>query len=377
MKTISRLRYFIYLSILIVGCTTGKNALQKGDYDASVVKAVNRLQNSPQNKEAKQVLTSAYQLSLAQHLRNIDEAKMSSDVLRWESVVRDYEQINALSNEINSCPSCLTVVPNPQKFISELNDSKFKAASVRYALGVQLLNEGNKLSARKAYQNFERTQQLYADYKDTKQKIEDAYWAAVLKVVVQPVRINREYYQLGNEYFQQKVSDWMNNYQYNKFVIFYDEQQANEQKIVPDQIMRLRFDDFVVGETYVKERVEKLKKDSVKISERRGEQPVYGTVKATLSIFDKKVTSSGLLDMTVIDYATNKIVRQRKLTGTYIWEDQWASYKGDERALSKHQLAISKKKELMPPAPGALFVELTKPIYSQLVSEISSFYNNY
>ncbi|HTM98380.1 MAG TPA: hypothetical protein VL088_06550, partial [Pedobacter sp.] len=61
----------------------------------------------------------------------------------------------------------------------------------------------------------------------------------------------------------------------------------------------------------------------------------------------------------------------------YIWEDQWASYKGDERALSKHQLAISKKKELMPPAPGALFVELTKPIYSQLVSEISSFYNNY
>ncbi|MES2651013.1 MAG: hypothetical protein V4663_04700 [Bacteroidota bacterium] len=377
MKPNSRLRYFIYLSILIVGCTTGKNALQKGDYDASVSKAVNRLQNAPQNKEAIQVLASAYELSLTQHLRNIEEAKISSDVLRWESIIYDYQQLNQLSNEINSAPAALAVVPNPKKFVAELNESKFKAAEVRYALGVKLLNEGNKISARKAYQNFEKVQYLYANYKDTKQKMDEAYWAAVVKVVVQPVRVNSSYYQLSNQYFQQKVSEWMSAYQHNKFVLFYDEEQAYKQKIVPDQLMRLQFDDFVVGQTYVKERVEKLKKDSVKIGEGRGNIPVYGTVKATLSIFDKKIASSGLLDMTVIDYNSNKVIRQRKLAGTYVWEDQWASYKGDDRALSKYQLAMSNRKEMLPPAPAALFVELTKPIYSQLVSEISSFYDNY
>jgi hypothetical protein len=377
METISRLRYFIYLSILIVGCTTGKNALQKGNYDASVSKAVNRLQNAPQNKEAIQVLASAYELSLAQHLRNIEEAKMSSDVLRWESIIADYQQLNQLSNEINSSPAALAVVRNPRKFVAELNESKFKAAEVRYTLGVNLLNQGDKVSARKAYQNFEKAQYLYANYKDTKQKMDEAYWAAVLKVVVQPVRVNSNYYQLSNQYFQQKVSEWMNAYQHNKFVLFYDEAQAYKQKIVPDQLMRLQFDDFVVGQTYVKERVEKLKRDSVKIGETKKHEPIYTTVKATLSIFDKKVASSGLLDMTVIDYASNTVIRQRKLTGTYVWEDQWASYKGDDRALTNQQLAISKKKEIMPPAPSALFVELTKPIYSQLVNEISSFYNAY
>ncbi|MEJ5993684.1 hypothetical protein WG904_04560 [Pedobacter sp. Du54] len=377
MKTISRLRYFIYLSILIVGCTTGKNALQKGDYDASVTKAVNRLQNAPQNKEAMQVLASAYKLSVAQHLRNIDEAKISSDVLRWESIISDYQQLNQLSNEIISSPAALAVVGNPRKFVAELNESKFKAAEVRYALGVNLLNEGDKVSARKAYENFERVNYLYPNYRDTKQKLDEAYWAAVVKVVVQPVRVNSKDYQLSNQYFQQKVSEWMSAYQHNKFVLFYDEAQAYKQKIVPDQLMRLQFDDFVVGQTYVKERVEKLKKDSVKIGETRAGEPVYATVKATLSIFDKKIASSGLLDMTVIDYASNKVIRQRKLAGSYVWEDQWASYKGDERALTKQQIAISKKKEILPPAPSALFVELTKPIYSQLVSEISSFYNGY
>jgi hypothetical protein len=377
MKTISRLRYFIYLSILLVGCTTGKNALQKGDYDASVTKAVNRLQNSPQNKEAIQVLTSAYQFSLNNHLRRIDEAKIAADLLRWETIIYEYQQLNQLSDEINRCPSCLNVVPNPQKFVAELADSKYKAAEVRYAMGMNLLNEGGKLNARKAYTNFERAKYFNPNYKDVQHQIDEAYWAAVTKVVVQPVSINSSYYELSNQYFQQKVNEFISNYQRNKFVLFYDEQQAAKQKIVPDQIMKLRFDDFVVGQTYVKERVEKLKKDSVIIGETRANGLVYGTVKATYSIFNKKVASSGLLDLAVIDWNSKKIIRQKKLVGTYVWEDQWASYKGDDRALTKQQLAMSKKREILPPAPATLFVEFTKPIYAQLVDEISSFYNNY
>ena len=39
MKALSRLRYFLYISIIFFGCSTGKNALQKGDYDAAVSKA--------------------------------------------------------------------------------------------------------------------------------------------------------------------------------------------------------------------------------------------------------------------------------------------------------------------------------------------------
>ncbi|RZK39933.1 MAG: hypothetical protein EOO90_16850 [Pedobacter sp.] len=377
MKTNSRLRYFIYLSILFVGCTTGKNALQKGDYDASVLKAVDRLQSSPQNKEALQVLVSAYEMSKTQHLRRIEEAKMSVDPLRWESVIYEYEQLNRLSSEINGCPSCLTVVPVPQRFVKELSDSKIKAAENRYNLGVDLLAQGGKNNARRAYYDFEKAQYLVPQFKDVKEKLNDAYWAAVVKVVVQPVRVNSNYYELSNQYFQQKVSEWMGAYQQNKFVLFYDEAQASKQRITPDQIMRLQFDDFVVGQTYVKERVEKLKRDSVKIGETRNSGPVYGTVKATLSVFDKKISSSGLLDMSVFDYQTNKILRQRKLSGTYIWEDQWASFKGDERALSKQQLAISKRKEVIPPPPSALFVEFTKPIYGQLVQEIDNFYNRY
>lgn len=378
MKNISRLRYFIYLSLIFIGgCTTGKNALQKGDYDASVLKAVSRLQNAPKNSEALSVLQTAYGFALQDHLRKIDENKLSNDLYRWETVMYNYQKINQLAEEINSCPACLTVVPNPSKYIKELDESKYNAATARYNSGIQYLNANNRQSAKKAYYEFEKVQNLQANYKDVKTKMDDAYWMAVTRVVVQPIFVNSRLYKLSGDYFQQQIDEFMGNYSRNKFVIFYSEQQATKQKIVPDQVLSLNFDDFIVGQTYVKERVEKLKRDSVVIGETRERKPIYGTVKATLSIFEKNISSSGLLDMTISDWQSKKIVRQQKFPGTYVWVDSWASYKGDDRALTKQQLAMTRRREVVPPPPDALFLEFTKPIYSDLVNAISYYYNNY
>ncbi|GGH13687.1 hypothetical protein [Pedobacter zeae] len=378
MKNISRLRYFIYLSLLIIGgCTTGKKALQKGDYDASVEKSVSRLQNSPKNSEAMEVLKTAYDLALKDHLRKIDEAKMSNDLFRWESIMYDYQKINQLADEINSCPACLAIVPNPSKYITELAESKYNAAGARYNSGLGYLREKTRQTAKKAYYEFEKTLNLQPNYKDAKAKMEDAYWAAVTRVVVQPIIVNSSLYKLSADYFQQQIDQYIAKYTRNRFVIFYSEEQATNQKIVPDQVLSLNFDDFVVGQTYVKERVEKLKRDSVVIGETRTKRPVYGTVKATLSIFEKNISSSGLLDMSITDWKTRKLLRQQKFPGTYIWCDSWASFQGDERALSKEQLIMTRRKETLPPPPSALFLEFTKPIYNQLVDDIGYYYANY
>ncbi len=378
MKNVSRLRYFIYLSLITLGgCTTGKKALQKGDYDNSVAKAVGRLQNSPKNTEAIQVLKTAYQLALQDHLRKIDEAKLSNDLFRWETIMYDYQKINQLADDINTCPACLVVVPSPTKYTKELADSRYNAAAARYNSGMTYLSERNRLAAKKAYYEFEKVQNLQPNYKDVKAKLDDAFWAAVTRVVVQPIIVNRGPYKLSGDYFQHQIDDFISRYSRNKFVIFYAEDQATNEKIVPDQVLSLSFDDFVVGQTYVKERVEKLKLDSVIIGETRDKKAVYGTVKATLSIFEKNISSSGLLDMTITDWQSRKIIKQQKFPGTYVWRDSWASYQGDDRALNNNQLAMTRRKEILPPPPNALFLEFTKPIYNQLVDDISAFYNSY
>ena len=366
----------ILLSLLVFGCSTGKRSFDKGNYDQAVYKAVNRLQKDTDNRKALRTLDQAFNYALADHREKIREAKLSSDLFRWETVIREYEAINALTEEIKRCPSCRQAVQVPEKYISEISEARINAADVRYARGLKLLEEKNRLSAKQAYFDFEKADQLYPGFKDVIQKMDDAYWAAVIKVVVEPVQLGRSMYKFSNEYFQNKIYEYLENYERRSFIKFYTPKEARRQDLVPDQVLSLNFDDFIVGQTYLKESVEEVSRDSVKVGKTDGKD-VYGTVKAKVSIFEKTITSAGLLNVLVTDWQTKNTLTHEKMEGTYVWRDQWGSYRGDERALGKKDKILVNKRESLPPPPQALFLEFTKPLYAQLTDKIRRFYSRY
>jgi hypothetical protein len=369
---------YIALGILLftLGCSSGKRSFERGDYDQAVYTAVNRLQKDPDNSKALQTLKQAYRYADEGHQLNIKELSVSADPLRWEGVMREYEALNRLSDAIQRCPSCRQAVGSQQKYTAQLTEARGKAAEVRYARGLQLLKEKNRQSAKLAYADFQRAEALSPGLKDVRQKIEEAYWAAVLKVVVEPVEVRRGVYELSNEYFQNKIFEYLQGYEQASFIKFYTPKQVRNQKFVPDQVLTLSFDDFVVGQTYLKEKETEVKRDSVKISAPK-EKDVYATVKAQYITFEKTITSTGLLDFRVMDWTTKNIITQEKMPGTFIWHDEWATYRGDDRALTDVHKKLVNRKESPNPAPQFLFVEFTKPIYEQLTDKIQSFYRRY
>jgi hypothetical protein len=373
--SVSSLSLF-FLSLFIVGCSAGKRSLEKGNYDQAVYKAVNRLQQNPGNNKAMRTLSEAYNYALEDHLENIREAKLSSDVLRWETVINQYEILDALADQIKGCPSCRTAVRSAEKHSSQISEAKLNAAGIRYARGLKLLEEKNRLSAKQAYFDFEKADQLSPGYIDVVQKMDDAYWGAVIKVVVEPVQLGRSLYQFSNEYFQNKIYKYLENYEHRSFIKFYTPKEARKQDLVPDQVLSLNFDDFVVGQTYLKERVEEVSRDSVKLGTADGKN-VYGTVRAKVSLFEKTISSAGLLNVEVTDWKTKNTLTQEKMQGSFVWSDKWGSYKGDERALSKEYQTLINRRESLAPLPQELFLEFTKPLYAQLTDKIRRFYSRY
>ncbi|NEU09310.1 hypothetical protein GZH53_13375 [Flavihumibacter sp. R14] len=366
----------LFLAVFIVSCSAGKRSLEKGNYDQAVYKAVNRLQKDTDNRKALRTLGEAYGYATGDHMDNIREAKLSSDILRWERVIGEYQAMNALIDEIKRCPSCRTAVQLPEKYTREVAEAKENAAAIRYARGLKLLEEKNRQSAKQAYYDFEKAEELSPGYKDVIQKLDEAYWAAVIKVVVEPVQLGRSIYQYSNEYFQNKIYEYLENYEQRSFIKFYTPREARRQDLIPDQVLSLNFDDFVVGQTYVKEKVEEVKRDSVKVGTAEGKD-VYGTVKAKVSIFEKTVSSGGLLNVMVTDWHTKNTITQERMEGTYVWQTTWGSYKGDERALRNEDKSLIKRRETLPPPPQELFIEFTKPLYAQLTDKIRRFYSKY
>jgi hypothetical protein len=60
-----------------------------------------------------------------------------------------------------------------------------------------------------------------------------------------------------------------------------------------------------------------------------------------------------------------------------VWTSIWGSYTGDDRALSAEQKRLATQQPMLPPPNQDLFIEFTKPIYSQVVNYIRSVYRNY
>ncbi len=379
MKSVYPAIAFIALSLF--GCSSGKQAYERGDYYGAVMKSVNRLRQNPDHSKSIEALRAAYPLAIEYYENEAKNEIASNSNYKWKNAIQAYSSINELYEAIRQCPGCKTAIPNPKNYYAEIGPLKEKAAEESYKAGIDALMKGNRNDAKQAYFNFADAQRFVPGYKDVVEYLDKAKFEATLKVIIEQIPVPSRY-NLSGGFFQDKIEEFLHtHYTDQTFIKFYTPEEAHSVNLPhADQIMRIQFDDFSVGNSVLKEKEETVTKDSVKVGEAKIEGktvPVYNTVKAKLTTYRKELISNGLLSMIVVDAKTNGILTTRKFDGKHIWVSEWARFNGDERALTDQQLKICQMKEQQPPHPQDLFLEFTKPIYNQLVPAVRGFYQNY
>jgi hypothetical protein len=257
------LNYFLIL--LVAGsCTSGKRALERGDYYAAVLKAVERLRSNPDHKKSSETLKEAYPFALNWFETRVKNLQAGNDRFKWSGIVQNYNSINDMYEEIMRAPGALRIIPSPKNYYSELDIAKNNAAEENYSAGLVELNKGTREDSKTAYRLFLTANEFVRGYKDVEEKIEEAKWMATLKVVIEPIPPVARNLEVSAEFFENKIIEYLHNTQVNEFVRFYTEDEARAVNLTnPDQIISLEFDEFAVGQVYFKETQIPLEKDSV------------------------------------------------------------------------------------------------------------------
>ncbi|MBC8111907.1 MAG: hypothetical protein H7Y04_12675 [Verrucomicrobia bacterium] len=375
-------KFLPLILIVLIACSSGKKSLQKGNYEEAMMKAISRLRSNPNNKKARETLREGFPLTVKYHLSLVNDLKNSNQVFKYEQMMNSYQQLNVIYEEIQRCPACREEIRNNQSYYVEVDGLREPAASDRYQAGNAAMNRDNsRQSAKEAYFHFLKASQIMPGYSDVNQKVGESKFAATLKVLFEQVPVHSRAYSLSNEFFQNQINQFVGSERMNEFVRFYTPDEAKATNLnQPDQIVRMQFDDFVVGQVFLKESTETFQRDSVvvgTVKEGNLTKNVYGTVKARLTVFQKQITSGGLMDLQVYDPYLRRVVHQEKLPGEFIWRSQWGNFQGDERALTKEQLNICGLREVPPPPPQQLFIEFCRPIYTQTTNSLRRFYRNY
>jgi hypothetical protein len=381
MKKTYHLLVFSIIALFISACTTGHMAYQKGDYYKACMEAVEHLRSNPNSDKSQYVLTSSYPLALKDALREIANAKLANGTNQFDVLVYQYDKMNQLANAIYHCPKANKLIPQPTEYIAELSSAKQMAADQAYEMGIKAVEANTIEQARMGFQYFTKANEYVYGYKDVIHKIEEARYYATLRVIVQrPFTSNK--YQYTADFFYDNLLAEMVKTAKNRFVRFYSPDEASKENMRdPHQYIILNFEDFTIGNIREITNTVDVSRDSVIVGTVKVQGKTYNTyntVKAKLTTIRQEISSAGVLSLRIIEAQNSRELQLRNFSGQYVWAIEWASFQGDDRALTNEQKKkCGQKQPQVPPSQQDLFVEFTKPIYTQAVTFVRSAYTKY
>ncbi|MEO6637087.1 MAG: hypothetical protein ABIN25_02350 [Ginsengibacter sp.] len=379
-KTMKRNLYsIVILLFLFASCSSTRNSIANTPKDIALLSSIKKLDKSPADTALRNNLSNQYNNASKIHLNNIDVYSTLMEPGKWNKIIREYQALQHLSGVINSSSNAAKFL-NVPSYEADISAVKEKAAADYYAMGIDYLNNNDKQSSRDAYRAFKESQDYVAGYKDTKRQMDLAYQGSILNVIVNPVTDNSYYYNntgfnrfgnsFNNDYLQRSlVRDLGGDYTRNSFERFYTDWEAQRANVQPDIFVDLIWQNLDIPQPYTSRYTRNVSKQ-IEIGRDTSGHVTYQTVSGTLSVTKKYFTATGDLGSRITDAATRNNIADRRYTAQFNWQQEYASYRGDSRALSGNDLALLQNTNFQVPSKQDILNELYQRIYPQVKNGI-------
>jgi hypothetical protein len=357
-------------ALVILACSSGKKAFEKGDYYEAVTKSVARLKQKPDHDKSKETLRNAYPLALQSMEQNAQNVLASNDMFKYRNTIQVYNQINALAELVKSSPAALTVIKIPKTYYQEIGEFKEKASEELYTAGIQSMVKATRKDSRQAYFYFKECESYVPRYKEALEMMTQSERDGTLNVL----------------WDESVTSQWTSSANFIRDLDKIQFLDLIHKNTAVAQIDKKTFDlNMLVSIQNYSEASPKVTKseqqlvDSVKVGEKNVNNvktPIYEKVHGKYTNFEKTVLSRGTISVTLHDNKTGNIVFSQQFDGNGKWTGSWGSCSGDSKVFSKAQRQNCDKGE---PSPdfNSMKKQAQDEIEKKIYTELSGFLSNY
>ena len=372
---------FIGSLILLASCKTASKLYEKGNYDEAVELAAKKLQKDPDDPKLINILKSSYRYAVEDHESRIRNNSESSNELKWEWMHNEYAALQRMYEAIRKVPSINNLV-HPADYSSYLIIYGEKAANVRYERGMAFMQHYDKQSYRNAYREFQVAERLQPGNMDIIQKMNEAYAYAVTNIVILPVEEQYGYRYSSYNSYQRLDEQLLQNLRYNtgnEFVKLYSAWEARTNNIRADQVIDMRLATLNIGRHYDNRTTRQVSKEVViKEIVYRPDSIVreYGKVYANITSTRRTMRSDAVLQINVRD-EDGRWLWSDNINADHTWETEFASFTGDERALSESDRQLINRRQEQPPREEDIMRCLVEEINNNAVYRIRNYFNRF
>ncbi len=365
----------------MAGCQTVSKAYNKGDYADAIELGIKRLQKDPSDAETSDLVKSAYTYAVNQYESNIRALANSANDNRYEAVLREYSRLQDLYETIQQSPVAARAI-NPTNYSDYIETYRTKAAEVYITEADRWMNEGSKRAYREAYNAYNKALR-YQNTADLKRKRDEAFDAALIKIVVVPIQNYGGYSYHSNFQLQQFQNDVMRTLTFNtndNFVRYYSEWDLRNKNLEPDQVLEMNLGRVRIGQPLDQRSSRQVSKEVVVkeiVHKPDSITKQYATVRATITQTRRTLLSEADLYLTLRDQS-GRVVWNDRFTGQHRWQTEFATYTGDDRALSqsdKEQLNRHPNNNV--PSEDEIMRELYRQIQQDLANRLRGYFARY
>ncbi|WCO00475.1 hypothetical protein [Psychroserpens ponticola] len=379
--------------LLVLTSCSGRKQIEKaithGNYDLAINDALRKLENNKDKKRKQDyivMLEDAYYKVLEEDLQDLEHLKKDGNPEQFKTIYEIYldldERQNAIKRVLPLKINGKTLNLKFNNYTSEIVDYRYKTSDYLIEEGIALLDSEDKYNARKAYDIFSYIEQINPNFEDTRSLITEAHQKGTDYIMVS---IENQTYQFIP---QQLEVDLLNfsTYDLNKFWteyhidadqnINYDyimQLQLKQINISPEQVNRseeLKQKNIVDGWEFKKDRQGNFVTDSlgnkIKIDK-------IINAKARYTIVNQLKSTHVLADVVFTDLRSNQTLDVFPIDSEFIFEHSYATFRGDERALNRSELELTKRNPLYFPTDAQMVYDTGEDLKSRLKDVINSY----
>ncbi|NQX85526.1 MAG: hypothetical protein HRT67_06425 [Flavobacteriaceae bacterium] len=367
-----------------------EKVISQGNYEQAISKALKKLENNKDKKRKQDyivMLKDAYYKILDKDLITINHLKKDGNPELFEDILDIYLDLEARQNAIKAVMP-LKINNKPLKlqfkdYATLIATYRTKVSEYKYNSALALMDSYNKLDFRDAYQIFASIEVINPNYKSVRSLMKTAHQKGTHHVLVS---IKNNTNQVIPRQLEDDLLDF-DTYGLNHFWTVYHanpsdnldydfsmELQLQQILVSPEQVnsrQLLREKDIVDGWEYVLDDNGNVAKDSlgndIKIDK-------ITTIKAEFFKVQQIKSTRVFSKVEFFDTQTHTRIDTFPIESEFVFENHYATFRGDRRALKDKDKDLLNNKALLFPSNEQMAFETGEDIKQQLKEIISSYH---